>query len=438
MAIDYEDWIRDTYAFGKRRSLELKNVDEALRAYRQASYVGQKSDPARKKSLRTAFDAWKAKQKGNWLDSSRNSRKAVKTLADELDGLIHVGAFSPPATKGELDAFKVLAESIKKNTHQMFSGRRLSVRPDKVLADLDGVRSKLSIFKTAVSGIETWADRENSENDVRGMLAKLFDDAPLGEVHAALGPVLSEFVSNVAPFWGVIKSGSNAIIAFGQAAKGLYSQHQMAEGEYSFAPGDPASAFEAILKIQEREINKYLITGSTHAIAAATKGAFTMLDFGAISGPAFGAAETLALLVHQTYLFARDWNEMNSANKLLATEAYDLKLFKTCPLLGCYLIGNSDTSHIIHMAVGDYGKPGWMFEVEDMVQKAQPVFLKSRDVIRGSRFRIEGLEDRKGAAVDRNGKTLKIIPTGKINGISDDFSRSLNNVILKTNQVRPG
>jgi len=173
-------------------------------------------------------------------------------------------------------------------------------------------------------------------------------------------------------------------------------------------------------------VTEYTQQAVVRTASAALQGAFATTPFQGLTGVLAGAAEKLALLVQEIYLFARDWNEMNEANKLLAAGPYDLSLFKTYPLLGCYLIGNSDTSAIINMAVGDYGRAGWKFEVEDMVKKAQPVFEKSREVILASRYEIKGLQGMKGTVVDRAAKKgglptpkgkILAVPTGKIHGL---------------------
>jgi hypothetical protein len=201
----------------------------------------------------------------------------------------------------------------------------------------------------------------------------------------------------------------------------------MAEASGSFAPGDPAAAFDAVLLIMNREATAFAATASIQTVAAGAKAAFTAADFGALSGPILGAAESLALVVQKIYLFARDWKEMKAANLLLEKGACDLGLFKTCPLLGCYLIANSDTSAIINMAVADYGKTNWKLEVEVMVRKAKPVFEKSRTVIAGARFECAGMKGMKGQVVNRNATTLGL-PTGKLDGFLDDISKKVGSV----------
>ena len=191
------------------------------------------------------------------------------------------------------------------------------------------------------------------------------------------------------------------------------------------------------MRIQTREIHAYATEASIHTLAAGAKAAFTAADFGAVSGTVLGAAETLAVMMQKLYLWARDCSEIEAANRLIMQGVFDFTLFKSCPLLGCYLIANSNTSAIVNMAVGDYGRAGWKFEVEAMVKNAQPVFDKARSVIQDSRFEIVGLSKMKGSVVDRTKKTgqwytkegTKVfggISTGKLDGLIQDVETRIN------------
>ncbi len=431
-------WMKDTASLGRPRSPELKKLDAALLAYEKALENSTGSVLSEKKALQQALAEWKEAQekKGqDWRASVRNKLKAVEKLDAELGavimgagGLNNRGELMIDAE--ELKAAKLLAEDIRKNTRMMFTGQLLTVKNSKALADLNSVRSAMSSFKSAagqIKGAASGVVQPNLQQQVQSTLVSLFGDAAAAEVQQALGPVFAEFLTNVTPFVGAIKSGGNALLKWGQAAKALYTKSQMADAAGSFAPGDPAAAFEAILLIQKREVTQYATTASIHTVSAGAKAAFTAADFGALSGPILGAAETLALLMQKIYLFARDWNEMKEVNALLKTGPYDLNLFKTCPLIGCYLIANSNTSHVINIAVGDYGKAGWKFDVEAMLIKAKPVFEKARTVIADSRYELAGMRGMKGQVVDRNAKTLGI-PTGKIHGLVKDVSDKIDTI----------
>jgi hypothetical protein len=439
MAMTYELWMSETASFARARSKELKAVDEALKAWRLAEKNSSGSVLMQKKTLQQALESWKAAQKAkgqDWRTSVRNQKKAVEKLTGELGhvitgtgGLNSRGEIMLDAK--ELMALKVVSDAIKQNTRKMFAGQKLTTKTAKGLADLNDVRGALSTFKGAAKDIKGAATgtlvTTGLNDELKKLLASLFGESTAAEAQAALGPLFADFLTSATPFVGAISSGAKAVKNWASAAKTLYDKWGMAEASGSFAPGDPAAAFDAVLLIMNREATAFAATASIQTVAAGAKAAFTAADFGALSGPILGAAESLALVVQKIYLFARDWKEMKAANLLLEKGACDFGLFKTCPLLGCYLIANSDTSAIINMAVADYGKTNWKLEVEMMVRKAKPVFEKSRTVIAGARFECAGMKGMKGQVVNRNATTLGL-PTGKLDGFLDDISNKVSSV----------
>lgn len=437
MKMTYDRWMKDTAAFGRPRSAELKKLDDALKAYDSAAKNSGGSVLIQKRAVQQALDAWKAAQKKkgqDWRSSVRNKTKAVELLDAEL-GHVIVGA-GGLNSRGELmldpeeiRARKAVAEAIKTNTSRLFQGQKLACKADKALADVETVRSALSKVKSGVKEvIKGGASSGGGASEVQSLLASLFGPAGAAGAQSALGSLCSEIATSAAPFFGAIKSGASALSNWGKTAQTLYKKYKMKETSPSFAPGDPAAAFAAVLEIMDREAKNYGTIASIQTVSAGAKAAFTAADFGAVSGPLLGVAEQVALLTQKIYLFARDWNERNDANTLLTQSQYDFSLFKTCPLLGCYLLANSDTFTIVNMAVADYGKTGWKFEVEAMVKKAQPVFDKSRSVIKESRYELPGLQGMKGTVVDRTKKTLGI-PTGKLDGLLDDVTKKVNRAL---------
>jgi hypothetical protein len=94
MKITHDIWMRDTAAFGKVRSSELKQIDNALLAYEKALKNSSGSVLAERKSLQNALVMWKSAQSNKnlrWKDSIRNKRKTVEMLDAEL-GHVIVGA----------------------------------------------------------------------------------------------------------------------------------------------------------------------------------------------------------------------------------------------------------------------------------------------------------------------------------------------------------
>ena len=73
-----DKWLQRTSVFGRVRSFELKQIDEALKAYNQ-----NPSDAGLKK-VRVALAAWKAKEGAAWKISKRNASNAVTDLDKRL------------------------------------------------------------------------------------------------------------------------------------------------------------------------------------------------------------------------------------------------------------------------------------------------------------------------------------------------------------------
>jgi hypothetical protein len=438
MKMTHAQWMKDTAAFGRVRSTELTKLDAALLAYERALANSNGSVLQEKRNLQQALEHWKTAQKAkgqDWRTSVRNKQKAVELLDGEL-GMVIVGAGGLNSRgelmidSSELEARRIIANHIRDNTRLLFSGAELTFKTLKALNDVRGAQKDFKEAARTAGGIGTPpAPNPGLNQQLASLLGKVFGDAAPGEVQNALGPSFAEFLSSATPFVGAIKSGGSAIMKWGQAAKGLYDKSKLEGATHSFAPGDPTAAFEAIVRIQTAEIQQNVVSAGIYTTSAALKAAFTAADFGAVSGPIMGAAEKFALLVQKIYIFGYQWNEMKAGNALLKAGKYDLTLFKASPLLGCYLIANSNTSDIINMAVGDYGKVGWKFEVEIMVKKAEPVFAKAREVIKSSSFEIKSMSGMKGVVADRTKKTLGVLPTGKLDGLVEDVSKKIKSVI---------
>ena len=124
------------------------------------------------------------------------------------------------------------------------------------------------------------------------------------------------------------------------------------------------------------------------------KALLTLADGGVASGPIVGAATALANLTHKIYLFGREYQESKSANKILADPSkLDCKLFEAKPLLGCYMICCSTLSDIINMGVYEFGRPGWMEEVEALKRDHfDPVRQTADAFMRNSPYVINGME----------------------------------------------
>jgi hypothetical protein len=427
----YKEWIDKTASVLRPRSTELKAVDAAFKAWELAKEktTGARAEMA---ALQTALGRWIAAQtaKGqDWRKSVRNRNRAVELLMQELrmepraqGGLNNRGELM--LTAPEIEAARILQEAYRANIRAMFQGRQLAMKTSEKIKAANDFRSSLGSLHENLGRAIRATPATSLTDTVRNSIG---GDA-FGFIESTVGPSFTDFLSSASPFVGTIKSASNAGMAWVSTVLGLLKRSSMRDAAGSFAPGDPAAAFAAILEIQSREIRENAAAAGIYTATAALKGGLTMVDGGALSGSAVAAVETLLIFLQKVMLLKRDWEEIAAANELLSRNAIDLTVFKACPLLGCYLVGNSDTSAIINMAVASYGQPGWKLEVERMAKAAQPVFEKSRQIIRVSRFEIPGLMSMKGAVVDREARTLGF-KTGKIDGAIEDASKKVGSVI---------
>jgi hypothetical protein len=200
----------------------------------------------------------------------------------------------------------------------------------------------------------------------------------------------------VAPFIGIISSGGKAIVGWIGVAKKAYDAYDMEDRRHAFAPGDPDAAFDAVALLLDREIAAAAAGASVKTAAFTGKALGAFADFGAVTGPVIGLLELLATVMQMVIEYVRDFLECRDGSKLLKTGPLDFTIFAVCPILGCYFLVIQDHSTIINFAVGDYGTPNFVFDVERLVKKIDPVLSRARSYIQISRLEIPGMENAKG------------------------------------------
>ena len=114
---------------------------------------------------------------------------------------------------------------------------------------------------------------------------------------------------------------------------------------------------------------------------------------GAVLAPAVGAAKAAANAARVIAKFAIEFRETVMVNKVLKNpELLDLRAFKTCPLLGAYMLVCSDTSDLVAMLFDEFGQAGWMEDIESLLKKhIHPVQDRAADLVQSSPFVISGV-----------------------------------------------
>lgn len=423
----YDQWLKATSSLTSPRSDFLKKVDEALKIYNLAP------SPANREALKQAFDRWRfeqSKQGKDWTKSVRNSKGAATNLYRAL-----IDVDKRRLTPEEIEAMKYISHAQAMALAKQFEGKQLRFKPNTVVGTAQGVSSKWETFKNGASSVATVGSKgysvyskiENIQSGVKLLhqggkaaainasktgMEKNFStiEAKIREFCKELCPGIDpnhiftalhlggveHFAANLAPFVGTISSGGKAIVGWVGVARKAYGLYDMKGYAYAFAPQDPSAAFDAVLELMKRQLHSTIAKASVATVAFTGKALGVWADGGAVTGPALGLLELLAEIFQTIVEYVRDYKECLAANEALRVGALNLDLFKTSPILGCYFLVVQDHSTIINFAVGEYGTPNWMFDVEQLIPKVNKVLEKSRELLRESRLEIPDMSKVKG------------------------------------------
>ncbi len=160
--------------------------------------------------------------------------------------------------------------------------------------------------------------------------------------------------------------------------------------QYVNETGAPAAAFAGLKMCLVNETKHEVAGASIETTSFALKTGLAFTDCGAISGPVVGAANALASLSLQLYWLATEWRATTGINNALTAGELDLRLFRTYPLMGCYLLTSATFSDLI--PIDNFGTRGWMDYVEDLKKRRfdgiyeAAVSLRHRNRRAGRRF----------------------------------------------------
>ena len=416
----YDQWMNDTHSLTSPRSEFLKKLDDAVKT-------------GNRDSIKTALDRWRfeqSKQGKDWRKSVRNGKGAVTNLHRAVNDLD-----KRKLTKEELEAMQYISRTQAMALQKQFLGKKLQFKGSTLVGMARGAGSNWQKFKTGASSVTSGSSTARTgykgvSNAVQG--ANLLQQGGKAAVTGAASGTMSDnfstirqkvtefckelcpgidpnhifnalhlgsvenFATDLAPFVGVISSGGKAIIGWIGVIKKEWDAIKLEDSRYAFAPGDPEAAFSAVVTLLDREIVSASARAGVKTAAFTGKALGVFADAGAITGPVIGLMELLAEIFQTIIEYVRDYKECQAANDLLRVGALNFDLFSTSPILGCYFLVVQDHSTIINFAVGEYGTPNWMFDVEKLVGKIGPALEKSRHYIRVSRLEIPGMEHAKG------------------------------------------
>lgn len=409
-----KDWLAATSLTMKPRSTQLKAVDAAI-----AEYEKTKNEKILFK-IKNALDDWK-RSKGpgpEWETSARNARpkRPISALNEELkkcaDGRMYQITHM---SLQELIALSVVAKERKKVLENIFKDKKVTYKGANLIDQFKASGAKVNTASQQASGqvaqkpAETQtgslAWKEELKKKMMSMAASFFGVDGLEAVEVVgdlVLKILAECSVSVAPVIGHIKDGVSVFTGWAKAGEALYTQCSVADRKHAIDTGAPAAAFAALRECLEADTKDQVLSASRVTASFALKTGLAFLDGGAISGPVVGAANALAEFTQKLYLLGTEWRSTKAINKSLVAGQLDIGLFKTYPLMGCYLMVSGTLSDLI--PIESFGTPGWMDYIENMKKNDfDKIYSAATDLIEKSPWEIEGLPKRPKAKASAKG-----------------------------------
>lgn len=439
MAImSHSEWMKQTYG-GRltRRSSKLVAVDQALQNYHASN-----SEQALQ-ALQAALTGWMQSKGAAWKSSARNKHNAVDSLYKQVTGLGTGQARSP------LQLSRVRDESRAIIT-DLFKDRPLMFRPGLItkLAGNSPLK-KASLGGTVAAGgrnVKIIAQRSDAgsaanKSSVAVKASQLADTLMkqvvpseiTTEVMQAMASVMPEFLlelkASCTPIVGLLASGAGVVASAGLAAKSQYELNRGSmHAERTLSIEEPDVAFQAVVRMLQREANDDLAEFARGLTEFGGKVASSLADGGTATNAAIGLAGGLVKLLMILRIVVRDVQERNAANKLLVKPVVTSELFVTCPVMGAYLVCCAPTSVLVNTVLSSdkFYEPGMMDQVERAVRRhIKPLRQHAQRLVKEHRMFIPALQAYPGV-LEKNNKNLKAMlknkgKTGMTGFDSDDF-----------------
>jgi hypothetical protein len=422
----FQTWMTETkLGVTRPRSSQLKEIDAAIQQYERA-----KSD-ANLFRIKNAFEDWKRSKGPSWKSSDRNKGGAITRLDQDL-AKVDYRTYQLTGNRFTMDELKALAylgTERKKVIANVFKGKEVTFRnspkamKEAVKEAAEKVKTKCAEAKTFMQGKSksTLSPAEAAQKKLEEMAKALFAVDSLEKIGSLSGfiiDIIGKCGVSVAPVVGHIKDGYDLFTGWAKAAKALHEQYSIGNREYIIDTGAPVAAFQGVKTCLINETKNEAAAAGIATTSFALKTGLAFVDGGAISGPVVGAANAVASLSLQLYWLATEWRATNAINEALKSGNLDVTLFRTYPLMGCYLMTSATFSDLI--PIDCFGTPGWMDYIENLKKrKFDGIYEAATGLIEKSPWEIKGLPKRpiKGAGLQLG-----------MMGIAKDFGSNVKEV----------
>lgn len=362
-------WLAQTELRVRPRSSALKKLDAAIKVCETA----KTSDKI--KDVRVAFANWKRHNGDNWKASPRN--KGPHFPFTNLAKAVYVDLKLPP---DEVAALKFWDDSRRRNLQTLFTGKKVQLRIVHTASQIALARKNLQqavagVKETGTSAAKAVLEPEvvKAANEMFGTqiaMVRDFAAQAVAETGTATLVQTIEHVASMLPIISLVADGTKMLAYWGQAIYNGYQQYNASTHAFAIERGDPAAAFDAVQLLLARETANQVAKASiTSAAFGANVALHAAKGAGAVLAPAVGAAKAAANAARIIAKFAIEYRETVQVNKVLKNPGnLDLRAFKTCPLLGAYMLVCSDTSDLVAMLFDEFGQAGWMGDMEQLIK----------------------------------------------------------------------
>jgi len=395
ITMNYQQWMKRTYSRMHPRSNTLKALDEAIRI---------RHEPAAKKAMEIWIGEHNRKNK-DWHRSVRNSDGAVEALYKELRIMGSNVAYKNITE--EMDD-KLAKAHIRREQRlakeKLFTGKELQFKSSFWGVTQRKSKAKVDTLKAAsktVAGLGSKAKAaygiaKDIETIIQAITSSLEPAEASKLITMVFGQSAANFALEAAPIIGVASSGAKMVKDWVGVAIIVKDRNNIESRRVDIRMGDPSAALDSIIQILDRDLKKQVADGAIHTAAFTAKGIGVIADGGVATGTVVGAIESIASLLNTLVDVAIDVRQKTAGNKLLVAKNFDVSMFSTCPILGCYYIVIQDDSTIMDFDIENMGKSNWQMEARRLKIAIRPVVTKATKLIAKSRLEIPGMESAKG------------------------------------------
>lgn len=408
--MSYDEWKEQTYA-GRlsTRSQLLKDVDDAIRNYNTDKSNETLSD------LKVKF--------GLWCQSKEDFRLSIRNTKSEAPWKLHLQLFFGQKTDTQtLRELALMKEAQREICMQIFRGCNMKFKsklktakdfandvkdlleqlgfkgfsvPSMVQEIIAQVKSGVSQAVKYVSGKTTLGGIiSNVVNFVLGLIKSLqitvmeFIEMLKAEIYKLLENLLMHLIP--------LASTAKFIVEFAPKVYALVKKQvkirQTRIAKYFFAQGDPKAAVNSLKHALQSERNAMAVDLAADLASAATD-AFAPVGSQAVKW-ANDFRKTLTNII-KTIQHCKEVRKVNKLFKSLYVSTFDLNIFKTSPLLACYLISTCSQSQLVSMLPGNaYSFSTWINYTKRVIDDhIKPMQEEARRLMDEHPCEVEGIGD---------------------------------------------